>query len=420
MQFVTAGSLSKVQHRVRSVWTVVPGRVFDLRFSIRLPVDPARFKMNLLKTNFSAAVFLLAALFLPTCIFAEVDFDKFQPESNATYLLEMENGRRYAGRIDKVWLNAVTMTRRCGRIVRPKIADVKSLKKVEDSFTPKTFDQVRAGLVKEFQGKYTVSRTQHFLVVHPPGQFEAWAKPFEKFYANFQAYWRARGVALQDPEFPLVAVVLRTQREFKKIAAKKDIESAGGFFSHDSNRLFTYLRDYDSVGEKRNREYTFDVICHEIAHQLSFNTGLETRGSSSAMWFSEGLAQMFEADGVNDSIKHSSLVSRIHYGELKNYLKLRRNGRTKSIIKRQLNGGLFDRDQNLAYSSAWAMMMFLSESRPRQLAEYAELQRAATQRGSNGWSRTELFEKAFGDVKLLEAHMNNYVDKLAKEVDLAK
>lgn len=374
--------------------------------------------MNFPKIIFFAAAVLSATLLAPTSALAEVDFKKLKIKTDATYLLEMEDGRRYAGRIEKVWLNSLTMTRRCGRIVRPELADIKSLKKVDVSFTPKTFDQVRTGLVKEFQGKYTVSRTQHFLVVHPPGEFETWAKPFEKFYVNFQAYWRARGVDLSEPEFPLVAVVLRTQREFQKIAVHNDLESAAGFYSHDSNRLFTYLFNYDSVGEKRNREYTFNVICHEIAHQLSFNTGLETRGRSSAQWFSEGLAQMFEAEGVNDSIKHSSLVSRIHYGELKEYLSFRRKGRAKSIIKRQLQGGLFDKNQNLAYCSAWAMMMFLSESRPQQLAQYAELQRAATKRGSNSWSRTELFEQAFGDVKLLEAHMNNYMNTLAKEVGL--
>ena len=376
------------------------------------------FKMNVLKIKLCALLVVSAALLFPNCSFAQVDFAKVKIEPGATYLLKMEDGKRLAGRIEIAGPIRMVITRRCGRIARPLHRDIKSIKKVDDTFTPKTFDQIRSGLVKEFHGKYSVSRTQHFLVVHPPGEFGEWAQPFEQFYANFHAYWRARGVALQHSEFPLVAVVLRTEREFKKMAKQHDIEWAGGYYSHDSNRLLTYVYDYDSVSDKKNREYTFSTIRHEVAHQLSFNTGLENRGWSSAQWFSEGLAQLFEADGVNDSIKHSSLVSRIHYGELKEYLSFRKKGDANSIIERHLKGGLFNSDRALAYSSAWALMMFLSETRPQQLAEYAELQRAASTRGSNGWSRNQLFVKAFGDVKLLEAHMNNYMNKLAKEVNL--
>ena len=371
------------------------------------------------RSFYVTAAFLCVLVFNSNLSIAQVDFTTTTIDPGATYLLKMEDGKRYAGRIERVGSDFLLMTRRSGRQAWPDLADIKSLKKVDDKFVPKTVEQIREGLVKEFQGKYVVSKTGHFLVVHPPGSYEKWAFPFEKFYANFRAYWRARGVQLKEPEFPLVAVVLRTQREFQRIAKSKNLESAGGYFSHDSNRMFTYVRDFDSVGKAQNHQYTLYVVYHEIAHQLAFNTGLQERGTSSAQWFSEGLAQLFEAKGVNDSIKHSTLKSRVHYSELKRYLDFRESGKAKSIVDRLMTGReLFNANEGLAYSSAWALMMYLAETRPQDLAKYVRLQRDKARRGSNRWSRKALFEKSFGETATVEAHMNQYMNRLAEEVGL--
>jgi len=167
---------------------------------------------------FSILAFAMFVLGMPEFSVAQMDLTSLDLSNQKTYLLKTHEGRRYAGRVDVYDETGVVMTRRNGRIVFLPPEEIESIEKVDDSFYAKNFEQMKAKLQKEFGEKYVVSATRHFLVVHPRGDYETWALPFEQLYDRFQAYFKTRGLVISEPEFPMVAIVLRSRREFLQMA----------------------------------------------------------------------------------------------------------------------------------------------------------------------------------------------------------
>ena len=224
--------------------------------------SPVRFLTNLA----CIAVFWLIA---GSSCSAQVKLTELDLSAKKTYLLKTTDGKRYAGRVDAYDGTGLVMTRRNGRIVILEPDEIESIKKVEDSFSPKTFEQIRAQLQKEFGSKYVVSQTRHFLVVHPPGDYEMWALPFEQLYVRFQTYFKSRGLIVSEPEFPMVAIVLRTRNEFVQIGKGRNFPSGViGYYAFHSNRLIAYQQKSRRRSSSRNWSETMNTIIHEAPIRL--------------------------------------------------------------------------------------------------------------------------------------------------------
>ena len=78
---------------------------------------------------------------------------------------------------------------------------------------------MKTALQQEFDKRFEVSTTRHYLVVHPQGERDQWADRFEELYNRFEHYFRVRGFSLEEPQYPLVAVVFRDQAEYFRHAA---------------------------------------------------------------------------------------------------------------------------------------------------------------------------------------------------------
>ena len=85
---------------------------------------------------------------------------------------------------------------------------------VSTSFRPFSQSEMRGQLLREFGKQYEVSGTGNYLVVHPSGQRGRWAERFEDLFRSFVHYFSVRGMRPAAPTFPLVAVVLPSQRAF--------------------------------------------------------------------------------------------------------------------------------------------------------------------------------------------------------------
>ena len=110
-------------------------------------------------------------------------------------------------------------------------------------------------------------------------------------------YFSVRGFHLQEPEFPLVAIVWPDQQSFARACAADRGGSAMGilgYYSPVSNRIMLY-----DIGGGRGSDddwrQTSATIIHEATHQTAFNTGIHRRFSDSPRWLVEGLGMMFEA-----------------------------------------------------------------------------------------------------------------------------
>ena len=325
------------------------------------------------------------------------------------------NGKNYVGKNLGYDGQQMVLMRRDGRISIVPVKNPKEIKKVSSKFTPYEADVIRAKLQKEFGGKYQVSKTRNFVVVHPPGDYQNWATPFEILYQRFRNYFSSRGYSVDKPQFPMVAVVLRKRSEFDKFLKTYHTysENTLGYYSQKSNRIITYD---PTGGRATKKDWAFnDTLIHEAVHQTAFNVGVHKRYGFTPLWVLEGLACMFEAKGVYNSMYYSDLKDRINKSRCLTlqyyYKKKRAQGKLLKFIG---DDDLFDTDQSLAYSYSWGLTMFLAEKYP---TEFFNFLRNDAKRGEfqefNRKQRIQAFVKIFGeDIKGMEKRMERFIMKL--------
>ena len=323
-------------------------------------------------------------------------------------------GREYIGQPLINTGNEMVLLRRDGRISVLPIKNQKSYKVVSQSFKPFEKEQIRRKLQKEFGGKYQVSITRNFVVVHPPGDYQDWAMPFENLFQRFRNYFSSRGLKIGNPEFPMIAVVLRTHREFAKMTAAYPGMGSNvlGYYSQKSNRIITFD---PTNGRRRDRGIEFEeTLIHEAVHQTAFNTEMHKRFAGTPKWVLEGMACLFEARGVHNSMHYSTLRDRLNKDRLTSlkhyYSKKIAQGNLEKFITRDT---YFQTNANLAYSYSWGLTFFLAESYPTKFFNYLRADGSRKPFEPYGpEERMAAFKKVFGDdIKGLEKRMERFIMK---------
>ena len=302
----------------------------------------------------------------------------------------------------------VVLFRRDGRISRLPATDLKKLEVVKEKYKPYSDDQMVTDLRIEFGGKYQVSLTKNFIVVHPRGSAKKWAQPFQDLYYRFGLFFKSRGVELEEPRVPLVAVVLRTRREYDRFIKdyQPGMEYSAGYYSSFSNRIITY--DHSDQGDWLDSNST---IVHEATHQTAYNTGIHRRFASAPRWMTEGLAQLFEAKGINNSGYYGQLSHRINKPALRSLMELYRKNKVAGSLEQLVQSdSLFRNDVNKAYAISWGASLFLSENYSKEYVAYLAYDGAREPfRGYSRTQRAEDFAKFFGtDFRKLDARMKTF------------
>lgn len=357
---------------------------------------------------------ILAKILLVSLLLQAPGFDSFANAQEGTIRVNA-NGRKYEGRNLAYDGRDLVLMRRDGRISILKVKDSSDVKLVSKSFEPYEFETIRRKLQKEFGRKYQVSKTQNFIVVHPLGDFYQWAMPFENLYQRFRNYFSSRGFSVDQPEFPMVAVVLRKRSEFDKFLRTYHTYSADtlGYYSQKSNRIITYD---PSGGRSTRKDWAYnDTLIHEAVHQTAFNVGVHKRFGFTPLWVLEGLACMFEAKGVHNSNYFSQQSDRINKSRLallKHYLKTKRaEGKLEQFVS---GDSYFDSDPSLAYSYSWGLTFFLAEKYPAEFFKYLKSDASRKEfREYSGSQRVEDFKRIFGkDIKGLEKRLERFITSL--------
>lgn len=311
------------------------------------------------------------------------------------------------------------LMRRNGRIKLFKASEVDRIERVSSSFKPKTARQLRVELQKEFGSKYEVSVTPHYVVVHPPGAYKKWALPFEQFYIRFRQSMTARGMSLQQAEFPMISIVLLNREEYNRFASKYTSFSfsTAGYYRPFSNRMITY----DASGG-RNRSQTsasfqtMTTVIHEATHQAAHNVGIHPRFFAQPKWFKEGLAGMFEAPGVNNPAENRRPADRISQDNLRAAARLFDRVDKPGLVELMVRtDGMFDKDAASAYGISWAMSSYLFEKFPRNYVRYIKLMNMDP--ADTSWTpdaRLKVFSESFGSPARIEGGLRSYVSSLAK------
>jgi hypothetical protein len=326
-------------------------------------------------------------------------------------------GQRLEGRPLAVSDGQVQFLARDGRLLTFRPGEAKNYEQIGPKFKPYSASELRARLEAEYGRSFDVTSTGHYVVVHPAGEKDQWAERFEELFRSFQHYFGVRGVRLEPPPFPLVAVVLPTQEDFIRQAAREGAPvgtSVLGYYSPLSNRIMLFDITRGRPNSKDWR-YNAETIIHEATHQTAFNTGIHSRFGGSPKWVVEGLGTLFEAPGVSDS-RHSALqAERINRDRLEQFKRYaagrRRPGAAAELIA---SDRLFASDVDAAYAESWALTFFLVETEPRKYAQY--LQKTSPRPPFEDYTRAERladFTSVFGgDLRMLEARFLRFMQDI--------
>ncbi|HEX4129594.1 MAG TPA: DUF1570 domain-containing protein [Pirellulales bacterium] len=308
----------------------------------------------------------------------------------------------------------IQLLSRDGQLLAFPTDEAKNARKASSSFRSYSSGEMRAALSRELGPSFEVSGTGHYLVAHPRGQRDLWASRFEDLYRSFVHYFSRRGIAVSDPEFPLVAIVWPKQSDFMRYAEQTEAKIAAnvlGYYSSRTNRITLYDASGSGAGDawKQNA----DVIIHEATHQTAHNTGLHRRFADNPRWLVEGLATMFEARGVWNSRDYQNQPDRINRGRLARFRLLEQKGKAGSLAELIGSDRLFEQDVDRAYAQAWALTFFLCETQSQRYDEYLKLvaKRAAFEKYSST-QRLKDFTKVFGELPLVESHFLRFMKEL--------
>jgi hypothetical protein len=225
-----------------------------------------------------------------------------------------------------------------------------------------------------------------------------------------------RGFELEEPLYPLVAVVFRGRDEYMRAAAASGRPmhpNTLGHYDPITNRVFLF----DITASSRGVEWSenADTIIHEATHQTAFNTGVHRRLTATPRWVGEGLATMFEAPGVWSERYDHTQADRINRDRLTGFREYAAGRRQPGSLARMLSSDdIFRSDADGAYAEAWALSFYLCETQPRLYATY--LKKTAELPVSTEYPAVERmadFQSIFGsDLKLFEAKFLRYLEEL--------
>lgn len=304
---------------------------------------------------------------------------------------------------------------RDGALYDFKPSDAKNAKRYGKGFVGYSTQELQAKLRDEFDRSFEISATPHFVVVHPHGQWREWGDRLEALYRSFTHYMNVRGMRMNEPATPLVAVVFRTQDDYYRHASAGGSPLPPGTMGHydpKSNRVFLF----DTAENNGDADWSVnaETIIHEATHQTAYNVGVHRRFAEQPRWLVEGLAMMFEARGVWDNASLQQQADRINRERLDNFRASAKQRPADWLTRLVASDGAFQSNPLGAYAEAWALTFYLCETRPQEYSNY--LARVAARPAFSQYAPQERladFTAAFGkDLKLLSAQLQRYVDEL--------
>jgi len=289
-----------------------------------------------------------------------------------------------------------------------------------DAFRPEESAALGKRLAVELDKKvapgfHAVSTRHYTIVSSADPRFSRWVGTlFERLRTAFHAYWKGRGVKLTEPEFPLVAIVLKDRAQFSKfvtVDAKLDPTTVTGYYSILTNRIVLY--DIARIPGQAPAATSVEIqrrlatapralatVVHEAAHQVAFNSGLNRRLSDNPLWLVEGMAVFFETPDLR-SRSGWRTVGKVNLPRLARFSDFVRRRRQIGSLQMLIRSDRRLRDSESAadaYAEAWALNYFLLRTRRKQYSAYLKtISAKPLLRWDTPETRQSDFEAAFGE-----------------------
>ncbi len=196
------------------------------------------------------------------------------------------------------------------------------VQEVEGPLRPYSKEAMGKKLLEEMPEGFRIIRHRILSICYDTTDaYAKWAGGlYERLYKSFQGFWREKKFALEEPRFPLVALIFQTKASYLRYAQPeigKSAESMFGYYNVMSNRVvsfdLTVLRGRSGWNQVKqgalvqrilaqpDAERNVATIVHESVHQLSYNSGLQVRMADNPIWVSEGLAMFFETPDLSST-----------------------------------------------------------------------------------------------------------------------
>jgi hypothetical protein len=328
----------------------------------------------------------------------------------------------------------VLLLGRDGRLwsITPK--QKRSLDSTGQSFSLFTADELGRDLVAALGSNFEIVKTRHFVIATGAGtQYAEWCgELFERLLGAFLAHWRAVGLELSEPTWPLPAIIFPDEKSFKAYAAAdagQFGEESKGYYSIRTNRIVLY--DLTAVKGKKRATSSAEIkrrtaaaafnvatVVHEATHQIAFNSGLHVRFADNPLWLTEGMAMYFETpdlDGGHDW-RTIGQINRPRYDRFVAFLRRRRNRNSLVTLISQTDRFTDSYKAADAYAEAWALTYFLNE---KHAEEYAAYLKRLAKKSPLVWdepaARLSDFKSVFGDkLPALDAEFVRFMKSLPK------
>lgn len=328
-------------------------------------------------------------------------------------LLEVRLGdQRIQGRILSHKDEVCWLLHRDGRLQQFAVDKVTDFSERSEYFRAHSQLEIKKQLQSEFGKDFEVRTTAHYVVAARRGTAEAYAAMFERIYFEFIRSFRGRGLHVVEAEFPLVAVVFPDEAKFIKYCQDEKTRIQPGllgFYVPSSNRVAMY--------ERPNVDTLDHTVIHEATHQVAFNTGVHSRLAKHPLWVVEGLATMFEADGIRSRAGTSKPVDRINRERFLWFMEYSGTRRKTHSLRAFLSDDtLFEKSTLDAYSEAWALSFYLMELHP---SEYSRFLKRLVDRDPlspyDAESRVKDFTDVFGsDLDRFETSYLKFIRTISK------
>ena len=360
--------------------------------------------------------FLLVAAAFTAAVFPARNASAAQP------MVELRLGdEAVEGRIAERGQGWCTLYDREGKMHTIDLSKVTRFKKVSSTFAPHSFQTLRTKLLKEFGSDSEVATTRHYVVCAPKGRAKGYCEVFEKTWRRFHMYFSIRGFELNDPEFPMIAVVLKDRKSFLDYARRENAKvnsSILGYYWSTHNRVIMFedqksqaaIPDHEAATDERLLAASFqeagrdgffgeraqlendvwgwafqnsgtasqfghlhgldnvasraginsdlrETMIHEATHQLGYNLGLHNRTGRNQKWVVEGLATVFETPGMEEFAMDRDVRKRLNPGWHYGLQKFIKEGRPVGFLEKFVRD---DETFSTQMSNAYAQAWALS------------------------------------------------------------
>ncbi|AGA29215.1 DUF1570 domain-containing protein [Singulisphaera acidiphila] len=181
----------------------------------------------------------------------------------------------------------------CVLLPNGEIGFTTGLAETDEPFLPATREQIEQELTRAGPfANFEVLQSEHYLVLYQSSTpfAEASIKLLESLYENLTDAFRKRELPIHEAEFPLVAIIFQTEKQFR---AHQQVDAdVQAYYEILSNRIYLYEKsDRDQQAPEVAALRKPQTVAHEGTHQILQNIGIHPRMAAWPLWLVEGFAE---------------------------------------------------------------------------------------------------------------------------------